>query len=292
MHSVHTLFYPTLRDEIAVIQPLASCGPRPPPRHSHPRRPCPGLRGHSRVPDAPCASLTWNGLPWLGSHCLASQIHLRARPAGSLARAALSVGRSRRRYCPADSALSAAASSALCPQHRLRPPEPRLAPSLTDIRAPGAAGRAAPPWSPGSGDARRPGALSGHQRPRGASAPPAAGSRLPVRPHFGGDVRGAGLPSRCPSSPGPPRRRRGGTARLLLRAARTSAAAPSSAVFKRALQRSPRSGWDLRVLLPWGCAGSGSIGSLPSLLLAAAAGLAIGNIRDRLATLLQLCFQF
>lgn len=144
------------------------------------------------------------------------------------------------------------------PQHRLRPPEPRLAPSLTDIRAPGAAGRAAPPWSPGSSAPRRPGALSGHQRPSGASAPPAAGSPLPVRPHFEGDARGARLPPRCPSSPGPPRRLRGGTARLLLRAARLAAATSGSAGWKPALQRPPRSGWDLGVLLPWDVPGVGA----------------------------------
>lgn len=80
-----TIFCPRLGDEIAVIQRLASCGPRPSaPRHSHPHRPCPGLRGHSRVPDAPRSSLTWSGLPWLGSHSLAFQVHQRARPPGSL----------------------------------------------------------------------------------------------------------------------------------------------------------------------------------------------------------------
>lgn len=88
MHPVPTLFSaPHSRDEIAVIQrlPAVPASPPPPaPRHSHPRRPCSCPRSHSRVPEAPYASLTWSGLPWLGSHSLASQVHQRARPTGSL----------------------------------------------------------------------------------------------------------------------------------------------------------------------------------------------------------------
>lgn len=246
-----TIFCPRLGDEIAVIQRLASCGPRPSaPRHSHPHRPCPSSAATpgSQTPPAPAS-------PGVGCHGSAhtawrSKSISALAPQALSARAALSIGRNRRRYCPADSALPAAASSALRPQHRLRPPEPRLAPSQTDIRAPGAAGRAAHPWSSGSGAARRPRALSGPQRPRGASAPPAAGSPLAVRPDFGGDASAARLPSRCPSSSVPPRRRRGGTARLFLRAARSAAAASSLAGFKRALRRPPRSGWDLGVPQP------------------------------------------
>lgn len=180
------------------------------------------------------------------------------------------------------------------PQHRLRPPppEPRLAPSLTDIRAPGAAGRAAPPRSPGSSAPRRPGALSGHQGPSGASAPPAAGSPLPVRPHFEGDARGARLPSRCPSSPGPPRGLRGGTARLLLRAARLAAATSGSAGWKPALHRPSRSGWDLGVLRPWGCAGSGSTRSPPSLFWPPLRGLPSETSEIRKQPFLNFAFSF
>lgn len=145
--------------------------------------------------------------------------------------ATLLSGRPRR----ADSQLPAAASSAPRPQRRLRPPEPPLAPSLTDIRAPGAAGRTAPRSSPGTGAAHRPGALSGTSRPPDASPPPAAGSPLSVGSHFKGETHGPRLPSRCPSSPGPPSRgRRGGTARLLLRAARLAGSAFSPAVQARA----------------------------------------------------------
>lgn len=88
MHPVQTLFSaPHSRDEIAVSQRLPAVPapqPYPAPRHSHPDCPCPCPRGHSGVPEAPCATLTWSGLPWLGSHSPASQVHQRARPAGSL----------------------------------------------------------------------------------------------------------------------------------------------------------------------------------------------------------------
>lgn len=149
--------------------------------------------------------------------------------------------RSPRRHCSAD-APGARTHSSLPLRPPLRdlsaasaPPESRLAPSLTDIRAPGAAGRTAPRSSPGTSAAHRPGALSGTSRPPDASPPPAAGSPLSVGSHFKGETHGPRLPSRCPSSPGPPSRgRRGGTARLLLRAARLAGSAFSPAVQARA----------------------------------------------------------
>lgn len=54
----------------------------------------------------------------------------------------ISIGRSRRRYCRADAALCAAASSALRPQDRLPPPPP------------GASARAEPDGHPGTGGRR------------------------------------------------------------------------------------------------------------------------------------------
>lgn len=107
---------------------------------------------------AAMARLTQSGVPCPSEPSARGPLRPRRalhRPQSS---ATLLSGRPRR----ADAQLPAAASSAPRPQRRLRPPEPRLAPSLTDIRAPGAAGRTAPRSSPGTGAAHRPGALSGH----------------------------------------------------------------------------------------------------------------------------------
>lgn len=229
------------------------------PGHPHPCHPSSDPRGRSRVPQALRARFTWGGLPWLGSHSPASGVHQRPPPAGPSARAALSIDHCRRRRCPADAPVARTLSSGpLRPQRRLRPPEPRLAPSLTDIRAPGAAGRAAPHSSPGTSAAHRPGALSGRRRPQGSLPSPASGSPLSVHPHFECEVHDPRLRSRCPSSPGPPHGRCGGTARLLLRAALWAGAATSAAVCKPALPGLGCWGCDLGILVVPGCAGSGS----------------------------------
>lgn len=142
------------------------------------------------------ARLTQSGVPCPSEPSARGPLRLRRafhRPQPS---ATLLSGRPRR----ADAQLTAAASSSPRPQCSLRPPEPRLAPSLTDIRAPGAAGRTAPRSSPGTGAAHCPGALSGTSRPPDACPPPAPGSPLSVGSHFEGEVHGPRLPSRCPSS--------------------------------------------------------------------------------------------
>lgn len=170
------------------------------------------------------ARLTQSGVPCpsepsaRGPLCPRRALH---RPQPS---ATLLSGRPRR----ADAQLPAAASSAPRPQRCLRPPEPPLAPSLMDIRAPGAAGRTVPRSSPGTGASHRPGALLDH-RARLRRPPRAPRSQLALTTRAKRTALSSPRGARVRQDP-PFRGRRGGMARLLLRAVRSTDSAFSPAV--------------------------------------------------------------
>lgn len=182
MHSVHTLFYPTLRDEIAVIQPLASCGPRPPPPALPPApplprapRPLPGPRRPLRKPHLEWAAMARLTLPGVPNPSARSPRRL-SRPRRSQRRPQPSAILPRR-LCALGSRVLSSVSSA--------PPPP-----------PGASARAEPDGHPGTGGSR---ASRTSLEPRERRCPPPRGTV--GSPETKGCVRTARCGVPAPSSP-------------------------------------------------------------------------------------------